>query len=399
MKKRIAIVGRGTVGCLTVAHYLRYTDWDILWIYDPSIEPAPVGEGTTLIFPTNLANTMNLNSVDMDRMNSTPKLGIWKRNWGTGNEYVHTFFLGDYGLHFNAVQFQDYVFERLRKNPRVQTLENFVGDVDSIDSDYVMVCTGSPKDLSSFDVHHSIPVNSALVMQCPWDHPKFLYSLTFAKKFGWVFGIPLKNRCAIGYVFNKDFCNDIDAENDVKDVLKEFDLVPAARRKLRFNNYSRKVNFSDRVCYNGNASFFLEPLEATSTSHAVFVNQLSFALWNSKEINLDEANWRYKQHIREIETMIMLHYFSGSVYDNDFWKHAKHLAQEHIHRCFQEKNISYHALKEAINSKNFYDTFKFDNESRSSLYSNDVGTWPLSSYVQNIDNLGVRQTLQSMLDA
>lgn len=397
--KRLAVVGRGTVGCLTVAHFLRYTDWDIVWVYDPSIEPAPVGEGTTLIFPTNLANTLNFNSVDMDAMNSTPKLGIWKRNWGAGQEYVHTFFLGDYGLHFNAVQFQDYVFQRLKNNPRVQTLENFVGDVDSIDADHVMVCTGSPKDLSSFDLHHSIPVNSALVMQCPWDHAKFPYSLTFAKKFGWVFGIPLKNRCAIGYVYNKDFCLETDVEADVQDVLQEFDLRPATRRKLRFDNYSRKVNFSDRVCYNGNASFFLEPLEATSTTQAIFVNQLALALWHDQQLDLDEANRRYKQAIREIETMISLHYFSGSVYDNDFWKHARQLAQQNIQTCLQEKNSSYHALKAAVESKNFYDTFRFDAKLYSSPYNNDVGTWPLSSYVQNIDNLGVRETLRSMLTA
>ena len=41
--KKIAIVGRGTVGCLSVAHYLRYTNWNIDWIYDPLIETTPVG--------------------------------------------------------------------------------------------------------------------------------------------------------------------------------------------------------------------------------------------------------------------------------------------------------------------------------------------------------------------
>jgi hypothetical protein len=388
--KKIAIVGRGTVGCLSVAHYLRWTDWEIDWYYDPKIEPTPVGEGTNLTLPKNLSETLDFDSIVMDKISAIPKLGIWKRNWGSGGEFKHTFPSPYYGIHFSAVQFHDYYFDKLRSDHRVRTIETNVIDHEKIDADHVMICTGSPKNFDDYNLCETIPVNSAMIFQCPWELPKFLYTLTFAKKYGWVFGIPLKNRCAIGYIFNENFCTDEEIEDDVKDILQEFNLVPSLKRRLKFNNYVRKVNFSDRVCYNGNASFFLEPMEATSTGLAVYNNKISLSLWKIKEIDLNRANYLYTKMLNEIESMILLHYYSGSVYDNEFWKYAKNSAHEKINSDFKNKNLFSQAIKRTINSSNFHDNFSFEKET-------EIGTWPLRSFKQNIDGLNIREDMEKLI--
>jgi len=387
--KKICIVGRGTVGCLAVAHFLRWTNWEIEWIYDPNISPTPVGEGTNLALPISLYENLNFDSSSFDKIHSTPKLGIWKRNWGEGEEFFHCFPAGNHGVHFNAIEFQDYVFKLLENNSRVTCKETNYSDPNNIDSDIIMVCTGSPAKLTDdFDYKNYIPVNSAMVFQCPWDLPKFLYSLTFAKKYGWVFGIPLKNRCAIGYVFNSDFCTEDDIKEDVQSILDEFDLKPKLVRSLKFYNYSRKINFKDNIIYNGNASFFLEPLEATSTSTSDIINRITIDLFFMKKIDISFANQYYSNYIENIGSMISLHYLSGSVYKNDFWEYAKGLAKNKIECDFKKNNLFSEMMKLCISNDFNYD---LNNE------TSEIGTWTFRSFKQHLDTFKLNETMKNLI--
>ena len=386
--KKISIIGRGTVGCLAVAHFLRWTECEIDWIYDPNIETSPVGEGTNLKFPFSLRTNLNFNSVDMDRIHATPKIGIWKRDWSwCGSDFKHCFHSGETGIHFNAVEFQDYLFKKLKKHKRINHIPKNVKDYENLDSDYVMVCNGSPKSIKdkNFIPRKYTPVNSAVVLQCKWDLPKFLYSLTFAKIHGWLFGIPLTNRCAIGYVYNNKMSSEKDIIEDVQDVLDEFKLKPYAQRNINFFNYSRKINFTDRVCYNGNASFFLEPLEATSTSTADLVNRLLFDYLFAKNKSLNDINKQYQKEIDETESMISLHYLN-SCWDNDFWLNANKLSRLKIKKDIKEKNDVYNIIKKAINGT---DPFE--------MYPKDVGTWNIYNYRVNIKHLKIKKILREMM--
>lgn len=387
MKPKITIVGRGTVGCLAVIHFLRWTDWDIDWMYDPNIEAAAVGEGTNLILPKTLFADIDFDGVDMDAIGATPKMGIWKRGWGVGKEFFHTFPAGAVGIHFNAVQFQEYIFNKLSHNRRIEFIEDNVTNYEELDSDYVMVCTGSPRMIgeSEYQNREHIPVNSCVVFQCPWEVPTFNYSLTFAKKHGWVFGIPLKNRCAVGYVFNGDISSEDQIKDDVQEILNEFNLSPQTVRSLKFNNYSRKRNFTNKVCYNGNASYFLEPLEATSTGFADMVNKLAYDMWLGR-VSVDMANEIYNQQINETESMICLHYKSGSIYDSKFWDHAKKLGESKITEDFMNKNSVADIIKKSV-----YRSTVFDD------YGREVGSWNIRSYNMNIDGLGITQELKDMI--
>lgn len=388
--KKLTIIGRGTVGCLAIAHFLRWTDWEIDWIFDPSVEPAPVGEGTTLAMPRSLYANLNFDSNDMDNVFATPKLGIWKRGWGEGKEYKHTFPAGTNGIHFNALLLQQYVFEKIIKNPRVTCIESNVVNHENLDSDFVMVCTGTPASLDQdYHIHNNIPVNSCMIFQCPWELPKFNYSLTFARQYGWLFGIPLKNRCAIGYVFNDSFADNDTIEQEAREILNEFNLTPNITRQLKFKNYSKRQNFTERVAYNGNASYFLEPLEATSTGFADKIIRLSYDMWKNGA-NVDQLNSIYNREISDIESMICLHYFSGSMYNNSFWDYSKKLGEEKVMQSLTNRTPFFNSINTVLNYKSEYinDSENFDS-----------GSWSLRSYRQNINELGIRDKLVGIINS
>lgn len=388
-RKRIAVIGRGTVGCAAVAYFRQKTDWEIDWIYDPNIRPAAVGEGTNLKFPQMLTQTIDFDGIHMDNMIATPKMGIWKRDWGQGGDYIHTFPADTHGIHFSAVEFQDYVFELLKDDVRIRTIEQNTTDYENVDADYVMVCTGTPKDLNDeYHIRKHIPVNKATVFQCPWDYPRFNYSLTFAHKHGWVFGIPLKTRCSIGYVYNGEMATEEEVTEDVQDLLQEFELTPASSRSLNFSNYTRKQNFNGRVVYNGNCSYFLEPLEATSTGFATNIIEASHQMWTG-QITQDFAETLYQFFSNDIESMIALHYLRNDTFDTDFWKHASSLAIDKMKKEIMIDGEFPKMLRKAL-----------DYDRNNMVYpgnSHDVGTWPLRSYVQNIDGLGFQDDLRELL--
>ena len=93
-----------------------------------------------------------------------------------------------------------------------------------------------------------------------------------------------------------------------------------------FENYYRKQNFNEKVSYNGNASFFLEPLEATSLNVSIrMVNQCLTLLTNG---DLRKQNNRYQAILEETIDIIMLHYLVDPPVKNLFWEYANHKAKE-----------------------------------------------------------------------
>jgi len=382
--KKISVVGRGTVGCLSVAHFLKHTNLEIDWIFDPNIPAAAVGEGTSLIFPKELLKVFNWQHDSLLKIKGTVKQGIYKENWGRGESFLHPFPIDSVGMHLSAVDFQNEVFELVANNSRINVIENKVTDLKNIDSDYVMSCTGSKKSLDDNYVEHSnIPVNSAFVTHCFWDYPKFTYTLTIARPWGWVFGVPLQHRCAIGYLYNDNFVNLDEIKNDVREVFKQYNLVPSNKTNhIKFKNYSRLNNFSDRVAYNGNASFFLEPLEATSTGFAAYINRYAFDVW-SGSLSVEEANTWYNEEISDIESMICLHYLSGSTFKNDFWDFATSLAENKIEKEFAYQTKFAKFVLHSLNENNvLFPT------------GDNIGSWPELSYNINIKKLNLEKRIR-----
>lgn len=387
--KKITIIGRGSAGCLAAIYFAKQTDWQIDWIYDPNIKQQAVGEGTNLLVPVQLGIDLDFNVVELQSLHGTPKLGIRKMNWGqTNSDFTHTFPPPNHGYHFNAVMLQDYIIERLKDNKRVNMFYKHVNNHSELDTDFVIDCSGKPTDFTEYDMRTEIPVNAVSVKQCFWEGLRFTQTLTIARPYGWVFGIPLLNRCAVGYLYNKDINTLEEVEEDAKNIYKEFNLVPSDMgNKFTFMNYSKKQNFYDNVAYNGNASFFLEPLEATSL-YSVIRNNLWAHQVFTKKLSIEEANKNYHTDLDSISNMIMLHYFAGSVFDTEFWKKAKELADARMTVAKNHKTFT-----SMINACNI------ESKKRDLIFSSlgEYGTWPGRSYMANLQNLGITKSLNDFL--
>jgi hypothetical protein len=392
---KLAVVGRGTVGSLSVLHFLTHTDWHIDWYYDSSIPTTAVGEGTTLAVPLALHESIiGFTASDLYDMNGTPKLGIMKENWGSGDKFLHAFPAAYTAIHINAIEFQNKIFEELKNDPRITFIDYNVDDPENLPADFVMMCTGSPKkDPSAYSIKNSIIHNAAYVTQCYWDAPRFSHTLTLAREWGWVFGIPLQNRCSIGYIFNKEITDLDTIKESVKEVFQEYNLTPSNNiNYLEFFNYSRKQNFTLKVAYNGNASYFLEPLEATSTAVATNINRWAFDLWTNQS-TVDAAQFKYDSYLNEIENMIALHYIKNEVYDTEFWQAAKNKSVNHLTNSIRNDN----KLKDYLLNSLFRDKRDIHNIHQNTNQLQDYGTWAASSFKQNIVGMNIQNEIINLL--
>ena len=57
---KIAVIGKGTAGCMAASYFANHHSAQIDWYYDPSTPAQSVGEGSTLPFPTTLFNELNI---------------------------------------------------------------------------------------------------------------------------------------------------------------------------------------------------------------------------------------------------------------------------------------------------------------------------------------------------
>jgi hypothetical protein len=386
-KKKIAIIGAGTAGVYAATHFNRWAkDCEIELYYDSNIKPQPVGEGSTLSLPRSLWNNLCFTYEDLYKIDGTVKTGIRKINWGGDGDFVHTFFPPNVSFHFNASSLQKYILNTLKDDIKIHD-KNVTHD--SIDADFIMDCSGKPKTYEEFNISEYISVNSVYVTQCYWDNPRFTYTLTIARPYGWVFGIPLQNRCSIGYMYNSNINTLEEVKEDVKAIFEQFNLTPSdTTNAFSFNNYYRKENFAadSRVVYNGNASFFLEPMEATSIGTMDLIQRTAYDLWFGDNTTVESANSRYLRFIKEVENMIMLHYCSGSKFDTPFWK----FAQDRGERC----------AKEMMQNQKFVDMYNLSKRDWSFLISemgqdgsHEYATWTPMSYNQNLNALNLYEKM------
>jgi len=383
--KRLAIIGKGTAGVLALAHFERWTsDCELYLYHSEEIKPQPVGEGATVHLPVALSLNFNFTYDDLHRIDGTFKHGIKKVNWANGDTFTHFFIPPAVSYHFNAGKLQSYILEKLKD--RVKIIDCDINS-QSIDADFLMDCSGKPNNYDQFNMSESIPVNSVHVTQCYWDYPRFQYTLTIARPYGWVFGIPLQNRCSIGYMYNKDINTLEEVKEDVLNIFAEYNLTPSEHtNSFSFKNYTRKENFVENGAYNGNASFFLEPLEATSIHTMDEINRKAFDIWFNKK-SIEQSNQEYSNMLDEIENIIMLHYYAGSIYKTPFWDYA-------IKRG--EKN-----MRKALKNPNFLNAIKNSQNKINHIYADKnlpgYGSWPVGAFNQNLNGLCLYNKLEKEL--
>jgi hypothetical protein len=71
-------------------------------------------------------------------------------------------------MHFSASDLHQALKEQIITNPRVKIINKNIDNPETIDSDFVLVCSGMPKKLNSgeYEVIEEIPVNAVYVVQC-----------------------------------------------------------------------------------------------------------------------------------------------------------------------------------------------------------------------------------------
>lgn len=386
---KITVIGKGTVGCIAASFFKDKTNADIEWIYDSKQAAQSVGEGSTLPFGRNFWAQVSMGFGTVDALGGSIKKGVRKIGYAGVGDYLHEFPLGDVAIHFSSKMLQDYVPSVLEKRG-VDIIDKRVESYDDLDTDYIIDCSGRPKDFTEFHEAEYIAVNAAHIIQSPCRGPLFDYTLTVARPYGWIFAIPLVDRVSVGYLYNKDISTLDEVKVDMHEMMKQYGF-PASEdtNSFTFNNYRRKNNFTDRVAYNGNASYFLEPLEATSVGTADHINETILHMFQH-DTPITSSNLWYQGELKATEQMIMLHYLNGSKYKTPFWEYASERAAK--------------SLEEMIKSNKFRDiaalalaNFKEPDFSKLVGQPGEYGQWPAYSYLQNFKGLGIAQTIDNKI--
>lgn len=357
MGKKVSVIGKGTAGCITALD-MSNSGYEVDWYHDSTLPEASVGEGADMSFCRFLDKHTDLNYNNLDKIDGYYKEGIVKDNWGNQN-FTHWFNLGTMSLHFNSNKLQSLIFETLKSKVNIID-QNITPKL--INSDYTIDCSGTPPIDNKFELAKYIPVNSAFIRQCSWDYPQFKSTLAIARPYGWVFCIPLKNRCSIGYLFNNNISTVDEINEDWEHIAYDYNLTLtdySTPKLLNFSNYFRKENFTDKLSYNGNSSFFLEPMEATSINVIIRNNQLTKGIIEG-HFEADIQNQSYINFLKETQDMIMLHYLAGSKWKNEFWDMATSKAQD----CWKEAFSTYPKSKFITETNIHYSTWNSDSFSQ-----------------------------------
>ena len=389
-KIKVAVIGAGTSGLLSASRLSMTSPINVDIYYDTSIKPLSVGEGANYALVDLLKNRAFFPSNEIEReLHGTKKMGIRKVDWAGTGDFMHEFMLGNYSMHFDSSLLRNYLKNTM--NHKVNFIETNVIDKSNIDADFIYDCSGFPKEINEdeFDIFESIPVNCSYVVQCNWDAPRFDYTLCEAMPEGWVFMIPLQNRCSVGYIHNSGISSKDKIKEGIKEILEKYNLVQNEEGNfLDFKNYSRKENFQWSHGWGGNASFFMEPLEATTLGNVIsLASEASHVIADPGYV--DPMNKKYKKMLGGTEDMLAFHYFVGSKYNTDFWKMAKEKATKRLRDSIDKASIL--KMVQAINKKQSTPV----KPPKDAFFEH--GTWPLDSWAQNIEGFKALDKLKSLI--
>jgi hypothetical protein len=314
----------------------------------------------------------------LSKIDGTFKYGVKKVNWSKGKEFTHYFTPPYISYHFNAAKLQDYIINELSND--IKIIDSNVTH-DKIDADFIMDCSGKPSNYDDYEMSDYIAVNAVHVTQCFWDYPRFQYTLAIARPYGWVFGIPLQNRCSIGYMYNHNINTLEEVKEDVKHIFEEYNLTPSdTTNSFTFKNYQKKHIVEDRVVYNGNSCFFLEPLEATSIYTMDIIQRQAFDFWFNNKDKVS-VNDNCVNTLKEIQNVIMMHYCNGSTFDTEFWNFAKDRGERCMINSLKDpkfNSILDRAKKDVIENYIGY------------------GSWNAQSFKQNLDGLELYEKMEQL---
>lgn len=334
----IAVLGGGTVGVMSVCHFLKYTDANITCIFNPSKKILGIGESSNVQLPNLLWDSIQFNpALNSEKLDCTLKYSVFYKNWNK-KSFHSPIAPNQYALHFNNFKLQSFVFNECKKiyKERFNILKEdiiFIKNndnevfVNKLKFDYVIDCRGWPESYENYHISKSLPLNKALVH--PIEKPgNWNFTYHYAHKNGWMFGIPLTTRQGWGYLFNDNLTSDEEAIKDLEKILEkkinENDL-----NEFKFIPYRSKKLLNNRIIYNGNRAIFYEPLEALSGVMYDQINRLFVDYLNDVKSE-QEVNYTFDVMSQGYENFIAFVYHGGSVYDSKFWHETQGMTREHL---------------------------------------------------------------------
>ena len=151
------------------------------------------------------------------------------------------------------------------------------------------------------------------------------YTTSETMNHGWCWRIDFADRITRGYVFSSQFCSDDEAiaELQQKNPLIQDDIQIVRFRSGRYENF-----WSGNVLAIGNASGFVEPLEATALH--LIAQQLTSVCGALLDADLRieaevirEDNRQYRRAWDEVRDFLALHYKFNRHSNSPFWRHCR----------------------------------------------------------------------------
>ena len=350
MKRKIAVIGAGSAGLLTLAHLCTWLDesWQICSVHDPKKKILGIGESTNGAFISVLERGTNFslaNPDDLAALDATIKYGSKFSRWRE-HSWVNPLLSGNIAIHFNNRRFKDFVHGRLLEiwpnqfsvlEAEVKEVQNFADHVTlgtdrgSHDFDYVVDCTGTPASLDGYTMSDCTLVDRCRIHTIEkYDYEPFTDHI--ATRDGWMFGVPLKGYKTYGYLYSSALTETRAAEEEMMRLLG----APA----LEAGNYDAHYAFrcyyanelvSGRVCKNGNKALFFEPLLANSMFLYIYAARLIYDyVVGGQEAAL--CNGLFVKAVKEMEDVISYYYRGGSTFESAFWKASSERASARLER-------------------------------------------------------------------
>jgi len=346
MKKRIAVVGAGTAGLISLGNLLpKVTNsWDIVSIYDPTKPILGIGESTNPNFVRVLQEAVQFTVEDMHELDATLKFGTKYKRWRE-NEFVNPLFGAGFAIHFNNFALREFFFKKFyQRFP--QKFKEIHGDVSQIipghssakvivdgkteEFDYVIDCRGFPPDLSvGYIKSDCSPVNHCVVYSVPPENQES-FTEHIAMKHGWMFGVPLTTRTTYGYLYN----DTMSKKEDVVAELGKYLNVDIDQTKLieyKFTAYYARTPLEGRVLKNGNRALFFEPLSASSIYiYVSLIDSFIDHLISPGTCTVENVNEIFVLSSIGLEDMLSYIYHGGSTFNTKFWGYASKLGKDRL---------------------------------------------------------------------
>ena len=354
--RKIAVIGRGTAGSLAAASVTRLhpdSDHELHHIYDSRIPVIGVGEGSWPSLVQQLQQLTDLPHASVQQhLRGTRKYGVAFEGWGRrSQDFTHHFTPRkvSYAYHLSA----DLMADLLHKSTQAHHIDAKVLNITRVAGgaqvefegraperyDLVFDARGFPRELDP-DQHIDIsfiPTNTAVIRRCPsiikeaQDGPVVqpTYTRAVAQAHGWIFVIPLTTHTSYGYIYNREVSSQGEVESDF-DVFLETDGVAEFEQRavIAFPNFVHRQIYDGAVARIGNAAAFMEPLEATAIVSAQIQIGMVLHMRLNRSIEYLErdapvVNRFLVNSILCYGLFVGWHYSCGSVYDSEFWRHAR----------------------------------------------------------------------------